>query len=109
MINTNVHPTQTHTMSNDELYRTVPMLDGSNYPVWAQAITAALRSKGVWQIARGSEVRPEDLPAGAAAAAKAERTKEQSDWDNRDDQALGLMQLKMQRTLHHHIGETTTS
>jgi hypothetical protein len=101
--------TQISTMSNDELYRTVPMLDGSNYTVWAQAITAALRSKGVWQIARGSENRPEDLPATANAVAKAEREKSQSDWDNRDDQALGLMQLKMQRSLHHHIGDATTS
>jgi len=96
-------------MSNDELYRTVPLLDGSNYTVWAQAITAALRSKGVWQIARGNEDRPESLPANASTDAKAERRKEQEAWDNRDDQALGLMQLKMQRTLHHHIDETTTS
>ena len=109
MINTNVHPTQTYTMSNDELYRTVPMLDGSNYTGWAQAITAALRSKGVWQIARGHEERPDDLPDNASEDAKAERTKQKADWDNRDDQALGLMQLKMHRTLHHHIDETTTS
>ena len=82
-------------MSNDELYRTVPLLDGSNYTVWAQAITAVLRSKGVWQIARGHEERPANLPANADNNAKAEREKQKADWDNRDDQALGLMQLKM--------------
>jgi len=85
------------------------MLDGSNYTSWAQAITAALRSKGVWQIARGTEIRQEDLAANASTADKAERSKAQGDWDNRDDQALGLMQLKMQRSLHHHIGDSTTS
>ena len=96
-------------MSNEEIYRSVPMLDGSNYTVWAQAITAALRSRGVWQITRGHEPRPVNPPANASPEDKAAREKEKADWDNRDDQALGLMQLKMQRSLHHHIGETTTS
>ena len=87
-------PTQITAMSNEDLYHTVPMLDGSNYTSWAQAITAALRSKGVWQIARGHELCPEDLPANANADARAEREKEIAAWDNKDDQALGLMQFK---------------
>src|SRR4051794_9996338 len=96
-------------MSNDDMYRTVPLFDGSNYTVWAQGMTAALRAKGVWQVARGSEVHPSDLPSSASAAEIAARVKEQSEWDNRDDQALGLMQLKMAKSLHYHITDTMIS
>src|SRR5262249_9421121 len=96
-------------ISNEELYHMVPLLDGSNYTVWAQVITAVLCSKGVWQISRGHEDCPDDSANNASAEDRIIRKKEQADWDNRDDQALGLMQLKMQRSLHHHIGETTTS
>src|SRR4051794_4058051 len=96
-------------MSNEELLRSVPLFDGFNYTIWAQAITAALRSKGVWQITRGHESRPVNLPTGSNVDDVAARVKEKADWDNRDDQALGLMQIKMQRSLHHHISDTTTS
>src|SRR3954453_5464116 len=96
-------------MSNDDMYRTVPLFDGSNYTVWAQDMTAALRAKGVWQVARGSEVRPPDLPSSASAAEIAARVKQQSEWDNRDDQALGSMKLKMPKTRYYHTIDTRIS
>ena len=96
-------------MSNDDLYHSVPILDGSNYTLWAQGMTAALRSKGVWQVVRGHQIRPENLGGDADDDDIAARQKEKDDWDNRDDQALGLMQLKMAKSLHHHITDTITS
>ena len=99
-------------MSADDLYKSVPLLDGSNYQVWAQGMTAVLRAKGVWQVVRGKEVKPPVLSlhtVGVDQDDVDERVKERLAWDNKDDMALGLMQLKMVNSLHSHITETIAS
>jgi len=55
-------------MSADDIYKSVPMLDGLNYTVWAQGMITVLQAKGVWQVARGHETRPVALAQGAAQA-----------------------------------------
>src|SRR5258708_34440402 len=103
--------------TKDDLSSTVPILVGSNWIVWEAQMKAYLRTKGLWQLVTGNEIRPDDLPEGRAARTAreatatqpareavegidfpdphdvAERAKEQRTWSNKDDQALGIITL----------------
>jgi hypothetical protein len=103
--------------STADVMAVVPMLDGSNWIIWETQMKAFLRAKGLWQITSGSEVRPPSLVATdddtPTAEARYARRKEQIEWDNRDDQAIGYISLKITHSLRHHIkddsAETWTS
>ena len=112
-------------MSNksNDLSASVPILTGPNWIIWEAQMKAYLRTKGLWQLVIGNENRPNALPAGrhaitARAATEthpareavvaipfptdeelAARLKEQADWDNKDDQALGIITLKIAHSL----------
>jgi hypothetical protein len=53
------------------LMQLVPVLNGSNYLPWAHAITAYLKSQGLWGIVVGTETYPTDpnAPKPTAPAA----------------------------------------
>ena len=69
-------------MSADNIYKSVPFLDGSTYTVWAQGMVAVLCARGVWQITRGHETRPVALAQGATQEDKEKHNKEILDFDN---------------------------
>src|SRR5258707_2972073 len=113
--------------SKEDLSASVPILVGPNWIIWEAKMKAYLRTKGLWQLVSGNKRRAENLPTGrnarAARTATAEReaqeaqaaipfptdeqlaarAKEQMDWDNKDDQALWIITLKISHSLRTHI------
>ena len=80
---------------SSQLTNLVLVMTGSNYLSWKDAITAYLKSQGVWRICAGMDKRPDDIASPATSAAVAERTALQSAWDNRNDQAEGYILLQL--------------
>src|SRR5208283_2253293 len=70
-------------------------LDGSNWLTWSQQMTAYLRSQGLWQMTAGSRPRPASLPSTATPEDITARDALQTDWDDKNDQALGIIALRM--------------
>jgi hypothetical protein len=127
-----VHSKPTEKMSSsktEDLSASVPFLDGSNWIVWETQMKAFLRAKGLWQITQGNDGHPEDLRSTTetrtirneqgqqvatqvtvqpAADDTAARRKEQLEWDNRDDQAIGYIMLKISHSLRTHVGSTAS-
>jgi hypothetical protein len=121
--------------SKEDLSASVPILVGPNWIIWEAQMKAYLRTKGLWQLVIGNETRPANLRPGRRAvaavparAATAEhdavearpaiegipfptdaeqsaRLKEQQDWDNKDDQAIGIITLKISHSLRTHIDD----
>src|SRR5260221_8399065 len=113
--------------SKEDLSASSHILIGNNWIIWEAQMKAYLCTKGLWQLVSGNEICAENLPTGcntqAAQAAMAEceaqealaaipfptdeqlaaHAKEQMDWDNKDDQALGIITLKISHSLHTHI------
>jgi hypothetical protein len=119
--------------SKEDLSASVPILVGPNWIIWEAQMKAYLRTKGLWQLVQGHETRPRGLRAGRVAepavraraatadqpevearpaiegipfptdAEQSARLKEQQDWDNKDDQALGIITLKISHSLRTHI------
>jgi len=113
----------------EDLSASVPILVGPNWILWEAQMKAYLCTKGLWQLVTGNEVRLRDLPAGwnaqTAQAATAEQpvreaiaailfptadqtaahNKEQNDWDNKDDQAISIITLKISHSICTHIAD----
>ena len=51
------------TKSND-LSASVPILTGPNWIIWEAQMKVYLRTKGLWQLVIGNEMRPANLPTG---------------------------------------------
>jgi len=69
------------------------ILDGSNYLVWKNQMRAWLWSKGLSQITNSNEKKFQELNPSASAAAHEANYKQCMDWDNKDDQAYGIILL----------------
>ena len=107
-----------------QIDRLVPLFNGSDYCSWATSMTAYLCSIRLWGIVSGRESRPSDLPSGRAAVTAtqttpaqlaipaptqeqvSERQAAQREWVEKDEQALGIIQLQLSHHLHTLIGIT---
>ena len=106
---------------SSQLNHMVPLFDGSNYCTWATSMTAFLCSQHLWGIVSSREGRPSDLPSGRAAVAAtgtspaqlaipptweevSERQRAQREWAEKDDQALGMIQLWLSHSLYSLCG-----
>jgi len=54
---------------------------------------AWLRSKGLWKITNGNEEKFLELDPSTSHAAHKANYKQHIDWDNKDDQAYGMILL----------------
>ena len=107
---------------SSQIDRLVPLFNGSDYHSWATSMTAYLRSVRLWGIVSGRENRPSDLPSARAAVAAtptspaqpaipaptqeqvSERQVAIREWVEKDEQALGIIQLRLSHNLHTLIG-----
>ena len=107
---------------SSQLDHMVPLFDGSNYHTWATNMTAFLCSQHLWGIVSGRESRPSDLPSGRAAIAAtsqtpaqlaippptqeevSERQRLKREWTEKDEQALGMIQLWLSHNLYSMCG-----
>jgi len=110
----------------EDLSASVPILIGPNWIIWEAQMKAYLHTKGLWQLVTGNEACPENVPAGCNAQAARAATgnqpalealdailfptadqiaacnKEQNDWDNKDDQAISIITLKIFHSIRCH-------
>ena len=71
------------------------ILDNTNYFQWWSYIVDLLKSKGLYRIASGQETKPKDEDKVAK-------------WENRQDQACGLIGMSISPDLRFHIAELDT-
>ena len=110
---------------SSQIDRLVSLFNGSDYRSWAMSMTAFLRSQRLWGIVSGRETRPDSLPTSGRAAVAAttttpalpaipvptpeqvsERQREIKEWVEKDEQAQGIIQLRLTHNLHSLIGIT---
>ena len=82
------------------LLQLVPVLDGTNYTVWARSMEAFLRSQQLWRMAAGWTQFPADpaitaaILAGTTAPAPTEKyVKLQEEWNTSNDAIIGNLML----------------
>lgn len=87
---------------------TIPQLDGTNYTQWATAVRSFMRYSGVWHLIEGygsTGTTPQPgTPRPAATAAE-----EQAKWDEKNDKALGVIQMYTKHNLQHLIADKYTA
>jgi len=77
------------------LSTSMSVLDRLNYLVWKNQMSAWLQSKGLWQITNGNKKKFNELDPSTSSAACKANYKQHMDWDNKDDQAYGMILLRV--------------
>jgi len=77
------------------LSTSVSILDGLNYLVWKNQMKAWLQSKGLWQIMSGNKRKFPEAAENMPSTMHETNYKACMDWDNKDDQAYGMILLKV--------------
>src|SRR5882757_1382162 len=78
----------------------VPIFNGSDYRVWAQKMEDYLKSLKLWRFVTGTTTRP--TPVLPAAPTLVEQ-QAMNDWDDLNDQAQGIIALRLSGNLRTHI------
>jgi hypothetical protein len=96
-------------MSSKSIHELVPLFEGKDWNVWSQTMTAFLCSQGLWSIVNGTDPKPREYSksSGANTAQIAARAKEHLEWSNRDNQAIGFIQLRLSINLYNHVGTSS--
>ncbi|EKM49060.1 uncharacterized protein PHACADRAFT_79227, partial [Phanerochaete carnosa HHB-10118-sp] len=90
---------------------TIPQFDGTNYKKWSDAIRAFLRYQGVWYLIQGygstATVPVPGLarPIAATGTPTATEILAQAAWDEKNDKALGIIQLYVAQNLRHLVDD----
>jgi hypothetical protein len=96
--------------SNNNIASQIPIFDGSNYGAWSMVMHAFLRSQGLWQLSAGLDVYPTEM--GPTEGTQVERTANAttiSDWDKRDDMAIGHITLHVSPPIQEQIARLNDS
>jgi len=94
--------TEQTTMSS-QLTGLVPILDGSNYPLWSKSMKAYLQSQGLWGYAHGAITRPNDPDPALPAAEIATAVAAQAAWDRANDMAAGNIVLRITPSINENL------
>jgi hypothetical protein len=81
-------------MAAEQHNHRIQPLNGNNYTTWSEEMKALLRSKGLWRLVDGKEMRP-STPA-----------KEQEAWDIKQDRAAGELILNLMPDQRVHIRDS---
>ena len=87
---------------------TIPTFNGTNYKVWADALRSFLWYNGLWFLiegygsAVGQKLPGMPRPTMSATPTPAEITA-QATWDEKNDKALGAIQLYVAQNLRHMV------
>ena len=85
-------------MSSNSI-NTVPVFTGANFRTWQQQMGDFLHFQRLWRIISGVTTRPVgNTPADLAA---------QNAWDEGDEQAQGILGLRLSPNLRTHLGATS--
>lgn len=91
----------------------VPMFDGLNYKKWSDSLRSFLRYNGLWFLIEGYGSNATTKTAGMARptvgqTATAEELAAQAAWDEKNDKALGALQLYVAQNLRHLVDNEYT-
>ena len=78
----------------------IEKFDGTNWEDWSYLVRSAFRLSHILRIAEGTEKRP-SLPANPTEA----EVRVVEDWDKRNDEGLGLIQLAVKSSIRQSIKE----
>jgi hypothetical protein len=83
----------------------IEKFDGTNWEDWSYSVRSTFRLTHILRIAEGSEIRP--IPALPTTPTE---TKMQAikDWDRRNEEGLGMIQLAVKSSIHQSIKENET-
>ncbi|EKM51288.1 uncharacterized protein PHACADRAFT_103520 [Phanerochaete carnosa HHB-10118-sp] len=90
---------------------TISQFDGTNYKKWSDVIRAFLRYQGVWYLIQGygstATVPVPGLarPIAATDTPTATEIAAQAAWDEKNDKALGIIQLYVAQNLRHLVDD----
>ena len=89
---------------------TIPTFNGTNYKVWADALRSLLRYNGLWFLIEGyGSAVGQKLPGmphpNVSATPTPTEITAQATWDEKNDKALGAIQLYVVQNLHHMVDE----
>lgn len=87
---------------------TIPTFNGTNYKVWADALRSFLRYNGLWFLIEGygstaATPQPGMTRPPLSATPTAVETVAQAAWDEKNDKALGAIQLYVAQNLRHMV------
>jgi len=85
------------------------ILNGSNYQVWKNQMKAWLQSKGLWQIMSKDEWKFPEADASATVTIHKANYKSWMEWDNKDNQAYGLILLQVNPSVAVVTSSTATT
>lgn len=93
---------------------TIPLFNGSNYKQWSDAIRAFLRFSGVWFLIQGygstiAQAQPGMARPTVGTTPTTAELAAQASWDEKNDKALGIIQLYVAQHLRHHVDDKTTA
>ena len=86
---------------SSQLTSLIPVLDGSNYGLWAKAMKAYLMSIGLWGHANGDIASPEAAEDGT--------NPDLPEWTKRDQQAMGSLLLRVTPSIQQDLQSETDS
>ena len=86
----------------------IPKFDGTNYKVWADALRSFLRYQGLWFLIQGYGSTAQQAVPGMphptlSATPTPEEITAQAVWDEKNDKALGSIQLYIAQNLRHMV------
>jgi len=81
----------------------IEKFDGTNWEDWSYSVRSAFRLSHILRIAEGTEKRPAQSTTPTEAEIRAT-----DDWDKRNDEGLGLIQLAIKATIRQSIKEDET-
>jgi hypothetical protein len=93
---------------SSQLTTLVPVLDGTNYQQWASSMRSYLQSQRVWKCVKaGAKPPPETIDTtqtnekGESFTTSTDNSKEVSDWEEKSEQALGIIRLRLHHTISY--------
>src|SRR6266568_3508524 len=89
---TDAHSALSETMSSSA-FKDLPRLNGTNYRRWANDLEAYLRSQGLWSLTYRAIP---DHERDAQGAITTDRTSQIEAWEDKNDQALGIIRLLLE-------------
>ena len=87
----------------------IPTFNGTNYREWSDAVRAFMRYSGVWFLIEGYGSTTTSKVAGMARPVSPATEVVIAAWDEKNDKALGIIQLYVAQNLKHHVNDKSTA
>ncbi|EPQ55450.1 hypothetical protein GLOTRDRAFT_42040 [Gloeophyllum trabeum ATCC 11539] len=94
---------------SDNLITVVPVLDGSNWPLWSQQMKAYLMSQGLWGHCDSTITMPSPVVTTYKDGSTSEDTSARDAWRLNDTKTIGTIRLRCSPAVATLIQSKTTA